>query len=69
MNAGKHQVAVHLRGREGVGLALEPVAEPGGGYLDRDDAVEPRVTRLPHLSHATRANVREDNVRAEAGAR
>ena len=34
--------------------------------LDGDDAIQPRVPRLPHLSHPARANAREDLIRTDA---
>src|SRR5260370_36625699 len=33
--------------------------------LDGDDAVQPRITRLPHLAHAALADGRDDFIRAE----
>lgn len=33
--------------------------------LDRDDPIQPRIESLPHFSHASRAEGREDLVRAE----
>ena len=44
-------------------------AESVRQHLDRDVALEPRVPRPVHLSHAARAERRQDLVRAEAGAR
>src|SRR5438105_2314886 len=38
-------------------LRLEP--------LYRDDAVEPRIARFPHLAHPTRADGRQKQVRAQ----
>ena len=38
-------------------LSLEP--------LNRDDTIQARVTRLPHFSHATRTDGREDFAGAE----
>jgi hypothetical protein len=46
-------------------LAREALAELGFGGLDGDDAVEPGVASLPHLSHAPRADLREDLVGPE----
>ena len=59
---------------EGVGFALEPLAEFGllgqvsGQGFDRDDAVEACVAGLIHLAHATGAEWRDDFVGAEPGA-
>ena len=49
--------------------ALEPVGllgRRGGKNLEGDGAVEPRVPRAVDLAHASRAQGREDLVRAEA---
>ena len=56
-------------------LTVEPLPElriagqVGGEDLDRDDAIEPRVSALVHLAHATLAKLRGDFVDAEACAR
>ncbi len=46
-------------------FAFEAFAEVGLCNLDRDQAVETCVARLVHFSHPTRANRRENLVRAE----
>lgn len=57
--------------RDGLGLALEPkpelrvLRELRRQNLDGHAAVEPRVASLPHLTHAARANARDDLIRAE----
>ena len=57
----------------GAGLLLEPpqpvrISREGSGKnLDRHLAPQPRVPRAIHLSHAARAERREDLVGAEAG--
>ena len=60
--------------REGLRFALEP-REPFGVVrervrqeLDRDVAIQLRVARSVHLSHAAFADLRGDFVDAEAGA-
>ena len=54
-----------IQRRHGASFALESFAELGLGNLDRDDAIQARVARLPHLAHATRADRRKNLVRAE----
>jgi hypothetical protein len=54
-----------IQRRDGAGLPLEALIEFGPGSLDRDNAVEPRVAGLVHLTHAPGADGREDLVRAE----
>ena len=46
-------------------FALETLAELSGRDLDRDDTIEPCVAGLVHFTHATRANGRNNFVRAE----
>ncbi len=51
-------------------LVLATACEPGGEVViavqrDCDGAIKPRVTRLVHLAHATRAKRREDFIRPE----
>src|SRR5215467_10171782 len=46
--------------RDCPGFALESFAELLTRSLDGDDAIEPRVARLPHFTHPTRADLRED---------
>ncbi len=59
---------------DGLRLALEPLLEIRvrgdvlGEHLDGDGAVQPGVTGFVDLTHASRANGREDLVRAEGGA-
>jgi len=59
---------------DGLRLALEAqtelrvVRELGGEHLDGHRALETRVARLPHLTHAARTNARDDLVRAEPAA-
>jgi hypothetical protein len=51
-------------------LPLEALAQVGAGrevrgeHLDRDGAIQPRVTRAVHLPHAAGAERGEDLVRA-----
>ena len=45
-----------IQRRHGARFALEAFGELLLGDLDGDDAVEPRVARLPHLAHAARAD-------------
>jgi hypothetical protein len=47
------------------GFLLKASAVRAFELLERDNAVQPRVTGLPHLAHATGANACEDLVRAE----
>ena len=54
-----------IQRRDGARLALEAFAEFGLGDLDRDDAIQARVVGFVHLTHAARADGREDFVRAE----
>src|SRR5438552_3079743 len=49
-------------------FSVRVVREFGGKDFDRYAAIEPRVARLPHLTHAAGAERREDFVRSEAGA-
>src|SRR5260370_30907734 len=49
-------------------FTLEALAELLGTDLDRDDAIKPRIARLPHLPHAARTDRRKDFVRAKAAA-
>jgi len=44
---------------------LEALGEFYRGDLDRDGAIKPRITRLVHLTHAARADGREDFIRTE----
>ena len=59
---------------DGLRLALEPLFEIGVGgdmlrqHLDGDGAVQAGVAGFVHLTHAARANGREDLVGAERGA-
>src|SRR6202044_2371150 len=46
-------------------LALEAFGEFLSGDFDGHVAAEPRVARFPHFSHTTRADGREDLIRAE----
>jgi hypothetical protein len=41
-----------IQRRDGASLAPESVSVLGVEVLDRDDTVDPRVTRLPHFPHA-----------------
>jgi hypothetical protein len=50
-------------------LAPESVSVLGVEVLDRDDTVDPRVTRLPHFPHAASAQGADDFVGAETSAR
>src|SRR5262245_2610877 len=54
--------------RDRTRLAFEALAERPADRLDRDQPIEPRVARLPHLAHAAGAKGGQDLVRAEAGA-
>src|SRR5580658_4247120 len=51
--------------RDGAGLAVESSRELGLRNLQRNNAVEASIARLPHLAHASRANGRDDFVRTE----
>src|SRR5262249_25581381 len=57
--------------RNGAGLLLEAAkslriaAECGGQHLDRDEAVQPRIAGLIHLSHAAGAKQSDDFVDTE----
>ena len=44
---------------DGFGFSFEWFTELTLGNLDRDHAIEPRVTSLVDLAHAARANGRE----------
>ncbi len=61
--------------RHGLGLALEPrqrlrvARDLLRKDLDRDLAVQPRVPRLPDLSHATRPKRRQDLIGTQPGYR
>ena len=55
-----------IQRRDGAGLALEAVAESFLRNLDGNDAIEPRVTGLSHLTHAARANQCHDFVGAKS---
>jgi hypothetical protein len=52
----------------GYGFLLESFAVLFFDRLDRNDTAEARVPRLPHFAHSSRADLREDFVRAESGA-
>jgi hypothetical protein len=54
-----------VQGGDGAGLAFEAVGEGGLRELDRDRAVETGIAGLPHLSHAARAEGREQFVGSE----
>ena len=54
-----------IQGSDGLGFPPESFTELRGAKLDGDCTIEPRVARLPHLSHATFANSGNDLVRAE----
>ena len=59
--------------RDDTGLALEALASLGvrgevaGQHLDRDGAIEPRVSRPIHLAHAAGTDERRNLVRAKPG--
>src|SRR5207248_398988 len=53
---------------DGANLALEPVAEALGRYLDCHFATHPRIACTVDLAHAACAEWRDDLVRAEPGA-
>jgi len=65
-------VRVVQRG-DGAGLAVEPIAELGGGGrrgeddLDGHGAVQPRIAGLVDLAHAACAQLGKDFVGAEPG--
>ena len=63
-----HNVGMIERG-DRVGFAFEPLAESLGGDLDRDDAVQARITSFVNVAHAAGSQVREDLVRSETGSR
>ena len=44
---------------------FEPPAVLFGEPLHRDDAIEPRVARLPHFSHSTFAKLGKDLIRPD----
>ena len=48
---------------------FEPPAVLFGEPLHRDDAIEPRVARFPHFSHATCAEEGQDFIGTEPRAR
>ena len=50
---------------DGAHFAIETIAETLGRNLDGDLAAHARIARAIHLSHAARANGREDLIRAE----
>ena len=52
----------------GVGFALEAFRKLLVGYLEGDDAVQPRVASFIDLTHAAGAEGREDFVGAQFGA-
>ena len=54
-----------IQRRHGASFALETLAELFVRNLDCDDSIEPRVARLVHFTHATRADGRNNFVRAE----
>jgi hypothetical protein len=59
------------QGRDGLGLALETLAEIGvvlkvrRKSLDGDGAIQPRVAGFVNLAHAAHANQRGDFIRAD----
>jgi hypothetical protein len=64
-----------IQAGDGLRFLLEALAQCGiigkvrGKDLDGDDAVQARVPRAVHFSHASSAERRQDFVRAEASAR
>ena len=54
-----------IQRRDGVGFALETLAELGVGNFDRDVAIQARVVRLVHFSHSALADGRKDFIGAE----
>ena len=57
-----------IQRRDGVNLTLEPVAETLRGDLDGDLAPHARIAGAVHLTHAARAEGRQDLVGAETRA-
>src|SRR6185503_17121758 len=51
--------------RDRARLALEALVERTVNGLDGDDAIEPRVARLPHFAHAAGADRGQDLVRSD----
>ena len=56
-----------VQGRDRVRFALEAFGELFAGNLNRDDAIQSRVTRLVDLSHAASAQRRGDFIRTQPG--
>lgn len=56
-----------LLSRSALGLGI--IGEMRGQDLDRDGAVEARITRAIHFAHAARAQPRLDFIRSEVRAR
>ena len=57
-----------IQRRDGASLAFEAVAKLLGDQLDGDRPVQPRVAGLIDLTHPSRADRRDDLIRAELGA-
>src|SRR5881397_2076038 len=58
-----------IQGGDGLGLTREALGELGLGCLNGDDAVEPRVARLPDFAHAACPDWRKYFVRPQPIAR
>ena len=54
-----------IEDRDGTGFLLEADAVLALESLNGDDAVQPRVARIPHFAHAARADACKDLVRSE----
>ena len=55
-----------IEGGDGLRLALEPLAEIRANDLERDRAIQPRITRAVDVAHPAGADVFNDFVRTES---